>query len=284
MTRFATSLFFASTTGVVTLTSAFVPSTNIVNLPSPTTKAAPISTTSSALYAIGVLAKKAKEATLREYISGGVEDSVMEQYKVIKEALSNDDDDDDDTSAASAEPGPFQQSITKRKGTITVIAEYKRKLSDSGYVQSIFDPEIMSPEFREFGASGIAVMADEKMGGCTYEDLKAFVEEQRRAKNEVIGSVPVINNDLIIDELQIAQSAAYGCKAITLQYDILGEELTTKLLKAARAVNLEVIVAVSSNDEAQSAIDKCGARRNVGGNPHEIANRIVIVDPHHAPL
>ena len=221
-------------------------------MPSPTFNTAGTTTTTrtTSLYAIGVLAKKAKEATLREYISGGIEDSVMEQYKIIKEALSSSEDGDVETKA-----GPFQQSLTKRKGTITVIAEYKRKLSDSGYIKGIFDPEILSPEFREFGASGIAVMADEKMGGCTYKDLQDFVEEQRRAKNEVISSVPIINNDLIIDELQIARSAAYGCKAVVLQLDLLGEELTSKLLRASRAVGLEVIVAVATNEDAKKAVE-----------------------------
>jgi hypothetical protein len=41
------------------------------------------------------------------------------------------------------------------------------------------------------------------MGGCTYEDLKAFVEDQRRSQNLVPGPVQIINSDLIIDELQL---------------------------------------------------------------------------------
>ena len=208
----------------------------------------------TSLHAIGALAKKAKEATLRQYIANGIEDSVMDKYNIIKETLAKDDE-----SSGSIAVGPLQQTLTKRKGTITVIAEYKRKLSDSGYISDVFEPAIMSREFREFGACGIAVMADERMGGCTYEDLAIFVEDQRRSKNEVPGPLPIINNDLIIDELQIAQSAAYGASAITLTLNIIGAEESAKLLKAARAVDLEVIVAVSSKEEAQQAVD-AGAR------------------------
>ena len=269
MARFGTASFFlvaAATTA--TWTSAFVPaSKNIAAVTAPTT--------TTSLHAIGVLAKKAKEATLREYISGGIEDSVMEQYKIIQKALASDDDDD---SPSAAEAGPFQQSLTKRKGTITVIAEYKRKLADSGYVKGIFDPEILSPEFREFGASGIAVMADEKMGGCTYDDLQSFVEEQRRAKNEVIGSVPVINNDLIIDELQIARSAAYGCKTVVLQFDILGDELTAKLIKASRAVNLEVIVSVATKEDAMKAVNELGATMISVINVQDMDERAKVIE------
>ena len=205
----------------------------------------------------------------------GISDDVMEQYKIIQEALKTETE-------APKEMGPLQQSLTKRKGTITVIAEYKRKIADgaNGYINvdggskkeaaeqsakeargnlSINTPLLLSNEFREFGAAGIAVLADERMGGCDYEDLEIFVEEQRRAKNEVPGPVPVINSDVVIDEVQIAQSAAIGAKAVVLDYELLsGDEDLVKLAKAARSLDLEVIVAVRSKEEAQSAIDAVG--------------------------
>lgn len=222
-------------------TEAFAP----VTLSTPSSHRLP-----SSLNAVGALVKKAKEAALREYVSGGIEDEVMEQYNKIKTALSDD---------SPFEPidglGPLQEDLTRRKGTITVIAEYKRKLLDSGYIKEVFEPTILSNEFREFGASAVAVMCDERMGGCTYDDLKIFVEDQRRNRNEVPGPIKVINNDLIIDELQIARTAAYGAHAAVISLDILGAEMIQKLLKACKAVNIEAIVAVTSKEEAQLAVD-----------------------------
>jgi len=200
------------------------------------------------LNAVGVLVKKAKEASLREYIAGGIEDEVMEQYNKIKAAR-------DEPLRVSKEMGALQADLTRRKGTITVIAEYKRKLIDSGYIKEVFEPAILSNEFREFGASAIAVMCDERMGGCTYDDLKTFVEDQRRNRNEVPGPIKIINNDLIIDELQIARTAAYGAHAAVITLGIVGAEVTETLLKACAAVNIEGIVAVASKEEAQQAID-----------------------------
>lgn len=207
---------------------------------------------SSALNAIGVLARKAKEADIRKYCEDGVEDVVMEQYKKIKAAR-------EEPLNLEKAPGPLQTELTRRKGTITIIAEYKRKIENGGFINEMFDPEILSPTFREFGASAIAVMADERMGGCTYKDIAAFVEEQRRARNDIPGSVMVINNDLIVDEVQLAQTAAAGAKAIVLILSVIGEEKVASLLKAAQALDLEAIVAVSTKDEAQKAID-LGAR------------------------
>jgi len=220
---------------------------------------------SSALYAIGVLARKAKEADIRKYCEAGVPDDVMEQYKKIKNAAGD--------ITLETEPGTLQTLLTKRKGTITVIAEYKRKVENGGFIDEQFDPEILSPTFRDYGASAIAVMADERMGGCTYADLAAFVEEQRRSRNEIPGPVLVINSDLIVDEVQIAQTAAVGGKAIVVVFGAVGEEKTADFLKAAQAVDLETIVAVTSKVEAQKAVD-LGARMimvNVAGLDDKLA-------------
>lgn len=210
----------------------------------------------TSLNAIGALAKKAKQAELRKYVENGIDDAVMEKYNLIKEALAN-----EDFSIDRSTPGPLQQSLTKRKGTITIIAEYKRKndVIDSGTISEFYDPEFLSPLFRECGCTGIAVMADERMGGCNYDDLAHFIEEQRRAKNNVPGPVSVINNDLIIDELQIARSAAMGVAATVVNFGLVGEEQCELLLKASKAVDLETIVSVSSQEEAQKAVD-LGAR------------------------
>ena len=224
--------------------------------------------TSTSLFAVSSLVRKAKEAELRKDLQeNGIPDAVMEQYKIIQEALKS------DAVEAPKDMGPLQQSLTRRKGTITVIAEYKRKIADgaNGYINvngdkkedkrsisSINTPNLLSSEFREFGAAGIAVLADERMGGCDYEDIDAFVEEQRRARNEVPGPVPIINSDVVVDEVQIAKSAVSGVGAILLDYELLGEGDVVKLARAARSVNLEVIVAVRSKEEAQAAIDAVG--------------------------
>jgi indole-3-glycerol phosphate synthase len=213
--------------------------------------------TTTQLLAVGVLAKKAKQAELRKYVQEvGVEDSVMHVYKKIQEALKGEDGADPNVT-----PGPLQLALTRRRGTITVIAEYKRKNDqcESGYIGDVYDPELLSPVFREYGCSGIAVLADERMGGCTYEDLKAFVEEQRRARNEVPGSVMVINSDLIVDELQVARTAACGAAACVITLSVAGPESLPTLLRACRAADIEAIVAVSTPDEAQRAVD-AGAR------------------------
>mmetsp|Transcript_458 Transcript_458/g.644 ORF Transcript_458/g.644 Transcript_458/m.644 type:complete len:361 (+) Transcript_458:157-1239(+) len=212
------------------------------------------SSTTTSLYALGVLARKAKEADVRKYCEGGIDDSVMEKVKLMKENLPKLSETPDEDG-----PGPMQTGLTKRKGTIAIVAEYKRNFSvESGFLKEIFEPENMSPVFREFGAKAIAVMADERMGGGTYDDIVAIVKEQEYAKGDVPGPLPVICSDLIVDEVQIARSAAAGAKAVQVTFGVAGKEKVEFFIKCARAVGMETIVAVSNKDEAQEAVDVGG--------------------------
>lgn len=207
----------------------------------------------TALNAIGVLARKAKEASLRKYAEAGIEDDVRAKVEEMKAALQSEGTTGESLQAWMA--GPLQQALTKRKGTITVIAEYKRKLENSAIIDfDKFNPEILSPVFREFGASAVAVMADEAMGGATYDDVRDFANEQEGAKGDMPGPLPVISNDLIVDELQLAQSAAAGVSAVVVTMSAVGPERCAELKRCANALGLETIVAVSSAEEARDAV------------------------------
>ncbi|KAL9184585.1 hypothetical protein ACHAXT_012555 [Thalassiosira profunda] len=212
---------------------------------SPRAASLPSLPSSTSLHALGVFVRKAKEADVRKYCEDGPPESVLALLKQIKDASGE---------TASGE-GELQKELTKRKGTITVIAEYKRKLEGSGFLSEILPPEVLSPVFREFGAAAVAVLADERTGGCSYDDVAKVIEEQEEARGEVPGPLPVISSDLIVDEIQIAQAADAGAKAVTVTYGVVGPEKVAQFVKDAAAVGLEVIVNVGSAEEAQGAVD-----------------------------
>jgi len=193
-----------------------------------------------------VFVRKAKEADVRKYCVEGPSDSVLSLYKAIQCYDENSD---------PKEVGELQTLLTKRKGTISIVAEYKRKLEGSGFLHEILAPEILSPIFREFGADAVAVLADERSGGCSYKDISSVVEEQKKARGQVPGPLPVISSDLIVDEIQIARAADVGAKAVTVTYGVVGPKKVTKFIRDAKAVDLEVIVNVGNAEEAQGAVD-----------------------------
>lgn len=225
----------------------------VVGKPQQTTILQNTRPSTSSLGAIAALAKKAKQNELRQYVQAGVPDSVMQIYQQMQSKYAT----IDLLANENNRPNPLQQELTRRRGTLTIIAEYNRKtrFTDTGIIPDLYDPEVVSPMFREYLASAIAVTADERMGGCDYSTLKTFVTEQKRAHMEVPGPVMIINNDLILDELQIARTADVGADAIVLSAAVLEKDELEKLLKCAAAVSLEAIVAVSSVEQAQQAID-----------------------------
>jgi indole-3-glycerol phosphate synthase len=224
----------------------------------------------TSLGAIAALAKKAKQNELRQYVEAGVPESVMKIYQEMQNKYKTID------LLANDLPNKLQQELTRRRGTLTIIAEYNRKtrFTDSGIIKDLYDPEVVSPIFREYLASAIAVTADERMGACDYSTLEAFVKEQKRSHMEVPGPVKVINNDLILDELQIARTVDVGADAVVLSAAVLEKDELEKLLKCTAAVDLEAIVAVTSAEQAQQAID-IGARmisvQGIGDNEERAA-------------
>ena len=194
---------------------------------------------------------------MRKYCEDGPSPTVLALLQRIKDSRngssSNTDDDDDNNK--------LQSLLMKRKGTISIIAEYKRKLTGSGFLSEVPAPELLSPAFREFGASAVAVLSDERSGGCTYADVAAFVAEQANARDEVPGPLPIISNDIVVDEIQIARAKEAGAVAVTIDYGLLttGNDdetvLISQFIRDAKALNMETIVVVSTPREAQNAVD-----------------------------
>mmetsp|Transcript_16718 Transcript_16718/g.29169 ORF Transcript_16718/g.29169 Transcript_16718/m.29169 type:complete len:379 (-) Transcript_16718:83-1219(-) len=236
--------------------------------------------TTSSLFAVNPLVRKAKESELRKYIQEhGIDDDIKQYYQIIQDAKKAKQEQQQPPKEQTETMGPLQETLTRRKGTLTVIAEYKRKLADSGYIdQDIFVPELLSSEFREFGAHAIAVLADERMGGCTYDDLATFVEDQRRAWNDVPGPVKIINSDVIVDEFQVARTKAVGACALVLNFELLGADDTQTLLEATKALDLEAIVSVSTKEQAQQAVDLGARIISVVNVPGADAKRQVVDD------
>eukprot|EP00590_Aulacoseira_subarctica_P007664 CAMPEP_0172416128 /NCGR_PEP_ID=MMETSP1064-20121228/2561_1 /TAXON_ID=202472 /ORGANISM="Aulacoseira subarctica , Strain CCAP 1002/5" /LENGTH=341 /DNA_ID=CAMNT_0013153537 /DNA_START=217 /DNA_END=1242 /DNA_ORIENTATION=- len=219
------------------------------------TQSSSSSSSSTALNAIGVLAKKAKEMELRKYVETGVPASVMEKFHQMKTASGG-----SSTVLPAGTTGPVQKVLTKRRGTIAVIAEYKRKLTDegkSGFIaDEVLEPKIMSKTFREFGATAVAAMAD--VAGGTYEDLASIDKEQATSKGDMPGPICVVSSDLIVDELQLAMAAVAGAQAVVLTYGVVGHDKCRDWIPMAHSIGLESIVSVATKEEAQGAIDAGG--------------------------
>eukprot|EP00612_Vaucheria_litorea_P005322 CAMPEP_0171461604 /NCGR_PEP_ID=MMETSP0945-20130129/5983_1 /TAXON_ID=109269 /ORGANISM="Vaucheria litorea, Strain CCMP2940" /LENGTH=310 /DNA_ID=CAMNT_0011987979 /DNA_START=130 /DNA_END=1062 /DNA_ORIENTATION=+ len=151
-------------------------------------------------------------------------------------------------------PKVLSDSIRKMPGTLSVISEYRRNMK-SGFVTSILEPEIMSPMFREGGASAVAVAIDKNYGGCNESDAMKIFEEQKTAANDFPPSLPIVVRDLVVDPIQIAYAKSLGAVSITLLFNLVEKAKIKLFLDFAGALNMECVVQVSSEEEIKEAIE-----------------------------
>eukprot|EP00519_Triparma_laevis_P009676 CAMPEP_0182502586 /NCGR_PEP_ID=MMETSP1321-20130603/13731_1 /TAXON_ID=91990 /ORGANISM="Bolidomonas sp., Strain RCC1657" /LENGTH=308 /DNA_ID=CAMNT_0024707553 /DNA_START=109 /DNA_END=1032 /DNA_ORIENTATION=- len=199
---------------------------------------------STQLNAIGALARKAKEAEVKKWI----EEGGREEVKGLLGDMEGGESEESEVA------GVVKEAIHKRRRTLSIVAEYKRKFKADGYVNEIFEPNLMSPLFREFGASACAVMTDKRVGGCDYTDLKTITEEQEKARGDVPGPLPVICSDMIVMDEQIARAKINGAQAVLLQLGLLNEDVVKGMMEKAARIGLETIIQANTEEEVKTAI------------------------------
>lgn len=149
----------------------------------------------------------------------------------------------------------FYNALNLPKGSLTVIAEIKRRSPSKGHIGYIKDPSNLSRIYHEGGAGAISVLTDMEGFGGSMEDLKAVVSAQGAFKGDYPGPCPVLRKEFIIDEVQIAEAAQGGASAILLIIAALGKERTKELLEVTHAYGLDALVEVHNEKELDIAIE-----------------------------
>lgn len=148
----------------------------------------------------------------------------------------------------------FYNAINKRKGSITVIAEVKRKSPSKGHIGYIPNPGLLSRAYHEGGAAAISVLTDKEGFGCSIADLKQVADEQEKYRGSHPGPCPILRKDFIIDPAQIAEAAVYGASAVLLIVAVLGKQ-TKDFIDHTHAMGLDALVEVHDEMELKTAID-----------------------------
>jgi indole-3-glycerol phosphate synthase len=139
------------------------------------------------------------------------------------------------------------RSVLKRAdGALAVIAEVKKASPSAGVIVESFDPVSIAQNYERAGAEAISVLTDEP-----------FFQGNLGHLFDVRGAVglPVLRKDFILDEIQIAQSAAAGADAILLIVAALAQEELFRLRQAAAKYQLDVLVEVHTAEELERALE-----------------------------
>lgn len=149
----------------------------------------------------------------------------------------------------------FYDALDIPKGSITVIAEVKRKSPSKGHIGYIKDAGHLSRTYHAGGAGAISVLTDMEGFGGSMDDLRSVVKMQNVYKGDFPGPCPVLRKEFIIDEVQIAEAKEAGAAAVLLIVAALGKDRTKELLDITHAYGLDALVEVHDERELEIALD-----------------------------
>lgn len=139
----------------------------------------------------------------------------------------------------------FRAALERSDGKITIIAEVKKASPSAGTIVEAFDPIGIARNYERAGASAISVLTDEKFFQGKLEYLSGIRDA---------ASLPLLRKDFVLDEIQVAESAANGADAILLIVAALEQKQLIDLKNAAAKYQLGVLVEVHTLEETERAI------------------------------
>jgi indole-3-glycerol phosphate synthase len=146
--------------------------------------------------------------------------------------------------AADAAPPPSFAGALRREH-VALIAEVKRRSPSAGVIRDDLDPVARAAAYVSAGAAAVSVLTDGPFFGGSIGDLEQVAATV---------PVPVLRKDFILDEAQVIEARAAGAAAILLIVRALAGGELERLLAAARAVHLDVLVEVHTEAELDIAI------------------------------
>lgn len=150
--------------------------------------------------------------------------------------------------AAAFERRDFRAALVASPPAI--IAEIKRASPSKGVLAGELDPARLAQSYQAGGAAALSVLTEEQRFRGSFADL-----ELARAA----APLPVLRKDFILDEYDVAESAAHGADAILLIAAIHTQESLRRLREYAASFGMAALVEVHDRAELALALDS-GAR------------------------
>jgi indole-3-glycerol phosphate synthase len=156
--------------------------------------------------------------------------------------------------------------VGKPEGSVTVIAEVKRRSPSKGDLFPLLDPTELARSYAAGGAACLSVLTDAPHFGGSPEDL-------RRARGAV--ELPVLRKDFTVCEGDVLDTRAMGADAVLLIAAVLDDAELESCTQLAAGLGMAALVEVHDEEELQRALG-AGASL-VGVNQRDL--RSFAVDP-----
>lgn len=150
------------------------------------------------------------------------------------------------------------------KPNVAVIAEVKRRSPSKGVLNAGLSAATQARAFEAGGASGISVLTEPSYFSGTVQDLVDAADAV---------AVPLLKKDFHIDERQLEEARAASASAVLLIARALEPARLRSLMQAARAMQLETVVEVRTEQELELAVGE-GAEI-IGVNSRDLETLVI---------
>lgn len=141
-------------------------------------------------------------------------------------------------------------------GLIQIIAEVKKASPSRGVLAEQIDPVAIARAYALGGATGISVLTERNYFQGDLESLRAV---RLALMKELPDARPsLLRKDFLTDPYQLVEARAYGADNVLLIVAMLDDALLADLLAQARDLDLDALVEVHTEAEAERAV-KAGA-------------------------
>lgn len=140
----------------------------------------------------------------------------------------------------------FRKALTQRSTPLALIAEIKKASPSQGVIRGDFDAAEISKTYQRAGAHCLSVLTDVQY----FQGSPANLVSVREAS-----TLPILRKDFIYHPYQVYEARSWGADAILLIVAGLSKDQLVELAGTARSVELDVLVEVHDEHEAQIALD-----------------------------
>lgn len=153
----------------------------------------------------------------------------------------------------------LEAALQRGRGQLALIAEVKKASPSAGVIVESFDPVAIARNYARAGADAISILTDEQF----FQGHLSYLASIRETV-----AAPLLRKDFILEEIQIAQSAAAGADAVLLIVAALTQEKLVALLETAGMYQLDALVEVHTLAELDRALET--SARIIGINNRDL--------------
>ena len=133
-----------------------------------------------------------------------------------------------------------------KNNEISVIAEIKKASPSAGIIVENYDPVKIAKQYLNSGASCLSILTEENY-------FQGHLDHIDKVKKEV--KLPVLCKDFFIDPYQVYLAKSFGADAILIILSAINEKTAKEIYNAAEKLNMNTIIEVHVDKEAEKALD-----------------------------